>query len=335
LWLSWETARVFPDQLRGQCCAPLKNLPSEERVALLHEAAKVRLGNKGTMFEARARQVGWEQCLWEALFRGLGYKHNVWPMQRLGELRPRWQTGCTEPGPLQARLLGLSGLLPAELTRTRPSTDRYVRGVWDQWWRERDEFSDVILPRSVWRLHGLRPANHPQRRLALAATWCLADSIPAKLQAWCAKDLTKRQMCSSLLEALQVASDEFWSWHWTLQSARLGKAQPLLGPTRLADLAVNVVIPWLWIRALEGKNREISRRLEQRYFEWPAAEDNSLLRLARDRLLGENDRHILANAAAQQGLIQMVRDFCEHSNSICAGCRLPELVRDFQKERKV
>lgn len=332
-WLNWESTRVFPDQLRGKCCAPLRKLSSQERLALLHEAARVRLGGKGEMFEARARQVGWEQSLWESLFRALGYKHNVWPMQRLGELRSRWLPGCTQSSALQARLLGLSGLLPAELTRTRLAPDRYVRGVWDQWWRERDEFSDVILPRNAWRLHGLRPANHPQRRLALAAGWSLSESLPAKLETWCAEDLSKHHMCSSLLEALQVASDDFWSWHWTLQSSRLKKAQPLLGPTRLADLAVNVVIPWLWIRAFEGKNQEVCKRLEQRYFQWPAAEDNSVLRLARERLLGENDRRILFDAAAQQGLIQMVRDFCENSNSVCDGCKLPELVRDFQRER--
>ena len=333
LWLNWESTRVFPEQLRGKCCAPLKNLSAEERMELLHEAARVRLSSKGALFEARARQVGWEQSLWEGLFRALGYKHNVWPMQRLGELRTRWQPGCTEPGPLQARLLGLSGLLPAELTRTRIGADRYVRGVWDQWWRERNEFSDVILPRSVWRLHGLRPANHPQRRLALAAGWSLLESLPAKLEAWCAEELPKHQMCSSLLKVLQVAGDEFWSWHWTLQSARLGKEQPLLGPTRLADLAVNVVIPWLWIRAVEGKNQQVRRRLDLRYFQWPVAEDNSLLRLARERLLGQNDRRMLPTASAQQGLIQIVRDFCEHSNAVCDGCRLPELVRDFQRER--
>jgi len=26
-------------------------------------------------------------------------------------------------------------------------------------------------------------------------------------------------------------------------------------------------------------------------------------------------------------LMQIVRDFCEHSNAICADCRFPELVR--------
>ena len=73
----------------------------------------------------------------------------------------------------------------------------------------------------------------------------------------------------------------------------------------------------------------MQRALERRYFAWPAAEDNSVLRLARQRLLGETSPRALPGAAAQQGLIQMVRDFCDHSNSICEHCKLPELVKDW------
>ena len=36
---------------------------------------------------------------------------------------------------------------------------------------------------------------------------------------------------------------------------------------------------------------------------------------------------VLKGAAQQQGLMQIVRDFCEHSNAICADCRFPELVQ--------
>ena len=36
-------------------------------------------------------------------------------------------------------------------------------------------------------------------------------------------------MADSLLGVLQVELDDFWSWHWTFRSARLKKAQPLLG----------------------------------------------------------------------------------------------------------
>jgi len=331
LWLGGENAPGFPEQLRGKCCAPLRHLPEERLIDLLHQAAGVRLRSKGSLFGARAKQVGWEQSLWEGLFRGLGYKNNVWPMQRLGELRLRWNHDGDSGGSsqtLQARLLGLSGLLPAELTRNEVGADTYLRAVWDRWWRERDGFSDVVLPRTLWRLHGLRPANHPQRRLALAAGWSVSGSVAGKLRSWCATQAKPCEMCRSLPALLQVPADDFWSWHWTLKSAQLKTPQPLLGPARAADLAMNVVIPWLWTRALEGQNQDVQATLEECYFSWPAAGDNSVLRLARERLLGRSDPHILANAAAQQGLIQLVRDFCDHSNSICEQCRLPELVRE-------
>jgi hypothetical protein len=230
---------------------------------------------------------------------------------------------------VQARLLGLSGLLPLELTRSGAGTDTYLRGVWDLWWRDRDGFSDAVLPRMLWRLHGLRPANHPQRRLALAAAWAVTTGLGARVERWCAKELANKELVGALFQALKVDADDFWSWHWTLNSPRFQKEQPLLGATRVTDLAINVVLPWLWIRAIEGENRSMQSRLEQRYFDWPAAEDNSVLRLARQRLLGGASHRELRNAATQQGLIQIIRDFCDHSNSICDQCRLPELVNDF------
>src|ERR1041385_2335444 len=98
-------------------------------------------------------------------------------MQRLGELRSRWASHG-DLIDVQARLRGISGLLPTELSRSRGGADRYFQRVWDQWWRERDEFSDCLLPNTMWRFHGQRPANHPQRRLALAAHWLAAGPAP-------------------------------------------------------------------------------------------------------------------------------------------------------------
>ncbi|MGH7973158.1 MAG: DUF2851 family protein, partial [Limisphaerales bacterium] len=350
LWLGGETAPGFPEEMRGQCCVPFRRLNEEQASELLRQAAHVRLRSKAAQFQARARQAGWEQALWEGMFRALGYKNNSWPMQRLGELRLRWSLGgdgeTKEEASLrdgveiesvlrvQARLLGLSGLLPSDFARAEPGTGRYLRGVWDHWWRERDEFSDAILPKSLWRLHGLRPANHPQRRLALAAAWSMAGNLGAKLERWCAQDSPTRELACSLLETLRVNSDYFWSWHWTLNSPRFAKEHPLLGATRVTDLAVNVVLPWLWIRAVEGKNQTVQQKLEERYFNWPAAEDNSVLRLARERLLGGTAPRAMPGAAAQQGLIQIVRDFCDHSDAICSGCKMPELVKDLWAAKK-
>jgi hypothetical protein len=329
LQLDHTSVRTLPETTLGQCSAPLRDLPEAVLVELLREAAKVRLQNKAAQFRVRAQHVGWEQSLWEGLFRALGYKHNVWPMQHLAEQRERWQRKRDALLTLQGRLLGLSGLLPAELSRNPSSANDYLRRVWDSWWRERDEFSDCTLPRSVWRFHGLRPANHPQRRLALAAHWLYDGTLPERIEHWCATAISDRALLHSLVRIFEIKEDEYWSWHWTFRSNRLKKAQPLLGEKRVTDLAVNVVLPWLWSRARQGQNEKLTNVIEQRFEAWPAAEDNSVLRLARQRLLGRTvlRQSNLRTAAAQQGLLQIVRDFCDHSNATCDGCRFPELVR--------
>ena len=330
-WLGSETAGSYPIELLGHCCAPLSGFDPVRLTKLLHEAAMVRFQSKAAQFQARARQAGWEQALWEGLFRALGYKHNVWPMQRLAELRERFDASKTPSDPLvlQARFLGAAGLLPDQLPGVSVSGVNFPRRLWDIWWRERDAYADVLLPRSLWRFSGIRPANHPQRRVALAAYWLAGRALPAGLEKWALATATEQSYADSLLKLFTVDADEFWSRHWTLRSKRLLKAQALVGPTRVTELAVNVVLPWLWMRAVEGKNDTLRVELERRFLEWPSAEDNAVLRLARQRLLGRAPARLLRGAAAQQGLLQVVRDFCEHSNALCAECRFPELVRQW------
>ena len=327
LALALENESGLPPNLRGQCSAPLGELSAPRLAEMLRAAAKVRFENKAGAILARARNAGWEQALWENLFRALGYKNNTWPMQNLAETKPVWTRGAASAFELQARLLGVSGLLPAELTRAEKTTDTFLRRAWDAWWRDRDEFAACTLPRSVWKFHGLRPANHPQRRLALASHWLAAGGLAGRIDAWCVAEMPERAWLESLHGIFQAPRDEFWSWHWTFKSAPMVRPQPLLGGTRVTDLAVNVVLPWLWVRAREGGSEKVLAEVERRFYGWPAAEDNSLLKLARQRLLGTANARILNGAAQQQGLIQIIRDFCEHSNAVCADCRFPDLVR--------
>lgn len=329
-WLCSDVVGEFSAEHLGRCCAPLRDIPAERIGRLLRQAAAVRFRAKASHLQARARQAGWEQALWEGLFRALGYKQNVWPMQRLAELRLRLgHDSPREPLEWQARLMGAAGLLPDELPRGNSSGSVYVRELWDSWWRQRESLLDCAMPRSLWCFSGLRPSNRPERRVALAAHWLAASTLPAALEQWCAASWPDRKLVPSLAEAAQVEPDRFWSWHWTFRTPRLRRAQPLLGHTRLTDLAVNVVLPWLWVRAGEGSSPALQKEIERRYFVWPVAEDNAVLRLARRRLLGTESRALLRTAAAQQGLIQIVRDFCEQSNAVCGGCRFPELVRDW------
>ncbi len=326
LALALENESGLPEKLRGKCSAPLRELSEPQLTELLQAAAKVRFQNKATAILARAKNSGWEQALWENLFRALGYKNNIWPMQNLAETKSRWARGANSTFEIQARLLGISGLLPDELTRAQKSSDTFLRRAWDFWWRDRDELETCTLPRATWKFHGLRPANNPQRRLALAAHWLASKNLISKIESWCATEIPDKKLLESLHEIFQVEHDEFWSWHWTFKSARMIKPQPLLGEARVTDLAVNVILPWLWVRAKEGDSEKLQRKIERRFFAWPTADDNSVLKLARQRLLVTGNARILKGAAQQQGLMQIVHDFCEHSNAVCDDCRFPELV---------
>ena len=329
-WLDSEGARGVAEEWIGQCAAPLLAWPRESLLDLLRQAALARLRRKASDFLARARQAGWEQSLWEGLLRALGYKNNVWPMQRLGELKPRLQGAALGDDPVlawQARLLGVSGLLPADLTRQQRRADDYLRRVWDQWWRERDQFGDCVLPSKLWHLAGLRPANRPERRLALAAHWWAENQLVRRLEAWFAGPCADGELLPSLLKAFEVPKDDFWSRHWTLRSPDLTAAQPLLGEARVTDLAVNVVLPWFWVRAHEAGQQALEAEAERRYLAWRPAEDNAVLKQARARVLGGMEPRVFSTAALQQGLLQIVRDFCDHSDALCAGCPLPGLAK--------
>jgi hypothetical protein len=41
---------------------------------------------------------------------------------------------------------------------------------------------------------------------------------------------------------------------------------PRIGPQRVADLAINVILPWFWMRAVAGQNYSLQRLARQRLF---------------------------------------------------------------------
>ena len=107
----------------------------------------------------------------------------------------------------------------------------------------------------------------------------------------------------------------------------------MLGAGRLHDIAVNVILPWLYARASADDNTGLRQRVVERYFAWPKGQDNSRLRFVRQRLLGVR-RISLRGAAAQQGLLQVQADFCNRTNALCDDCVFPDLVHLHSLEKR-
>lgn len=319
-----ELGTDIPVTSEGLCARVFKTWENEKIKLFLEHAALYRLEQKSVQLTARARDAGWEQALIEWLFRALGYKHNIWPFQCMGEIYPQIReikNGLSDTTCLEALLLGVSGLLPDDLPRVDEENDGYVRALWDFWWRERGALSEHILPQSVWRFHGIRPANHPQRRLALGARWLSDKRFVDKLRSWFNQD--EKDCEKEFLRLLTPADENYWNWHYTIKSKRLSSPKPLIGNERATDIAMNVVLPWFFAMARENRDLESENRVINYYLNWSAGEDNAILKLARKRFFGSGCDLEISSAAMQQGLIQISKNFCENSDSLCSNCALP------------
>jgi len=330
-WAAAEPLGDLPAKLHGLCCAPMSEASDDEVRNILRQAARVRLESKSTLLRNRAKHSGWEQALWEGLFTGLGYKQNQWPMRNLAiaipELRERLGRRMRSSSDWLAVLLGIGGLLPVELPRSELKKSEHLRKLWDVWWRLRDELAHLIQPPEVWRMSGVRPANRPERRLALAAQWLADASFIRRLEQWFTNANKEPDSARLILPLLNGQPDDFWESHFTFSSRPLKRPAPLLGPGRATDMAINTILPWFYARANAGKDQAVREQVGQIYFNWPRADDNAVLKLARQRLLGTVSTKLFKTAAHQQGLLQIVRDFCAKTDSLCTDCPFPDYVK--------
>ena len=135
-----------------------------------------------------------------------------------------------------AHLFGLSGFLPNEsVTRLQSEPRAWLRKLWEIWWKARGALDYALLPRSQWKLAGLRPLNRPERRLAALAQ--IVPRIPELLAS-----LTSRNedLFSRTLLAIR---DPFWEKHATLSGSELRTPCRLIGEERVHDILINVFWP--------------------------------------------------------------------------------------------
>lgn len=315
----------------GACEPALKPASPETIAALLEDAGLSRLRTKARRLTRWIQRAGIEQALYAAVMEALGFKHNKEPMRRLAERLPVARLRELPAVQAQALLLGVAGFLPERTVAGRDeATRRYVKRLWDVWWKVRDELADRLLSRDEWRLAGLRPANFPWRRLAavaqlLAAHWELWPKIADALDSQ--PEPKRAARLASLFTDLE---DAYWSGRFSFGSKPRPEPELLIGAARARDIVVNVLLP---VAVAQGKLLEqpsLIEAAEKVFAAHPPLESNALIRFTAHRLFGQRvPPRLLRTAARQQGLLQIFHDFCLSDRSACERCRFPELARQF------
>jgi hypothetical protein len=267
--------------------APLAGLESVKIRALLEAAARHRLDLKAAAIRRYADAHGEDEAHFAALAVALGYKQNQTPFLLLAQ-----KVGLRAAS--EAVLFGVAGFLEAP---EPPAADREVRGylreLWETWWKLRADCERWILPRDAWHLAGIRPANHPHRRVAALAE--IARRWPAVRDAL-GKDGT------ALVRTLAGLEHPFWSRRFNLQAAALKNPQALVGPERIRDIVINIHHPLAVARDEAAWPAYLAERGPA-----PAA----IMRATARKLFGRASeaRRFFAPACIQQGLLQIERDY--------------------------
>lgn len=259
----------------------------DETIQWLESAGEERLRQKAVRMALLMEQQGGVQALYEEMAAALGYKYNKAPFRQLTQRLPierlhteygsDWKT-------VYSVLLGLSGLLPRQPSAHWPPASRAeLRGLWDSWWREQHKWEEIEpVARAEWRLAGLRPLNHPVRRLCALAQWTAAGLFFNPPRS---------------VDSLEDFQPSFWGCHtgWS------GKETPaeLVGQGRARTILINVLSPYF----LAKGQGDILKKL-------PVEPMNSVIRETAYTLFGpDHSPKLYRTALARQGLIQIFNDF--------------------------
>ena len=145
--------------------------------------------------------------------------------------------------------------------------------------------------RSEWTTSGVRPANHPAKRILGAARILdgLLDPGPA-------------QSISSLVRGDDAKG-----------LSSLLEARPFVGAGRARELAANVALPFTHARARAAGDLELESASLEMFGRLPALQENSVTREMR-RLLADMGKSIRPGGARrQQGLMHLYKSMTRRS----------------------
>lgn len=312
---------------RTPCSILLSEWDPDRIAALLESAGEERLRRKALRLANAVQEQNPEQVLYKEVLCALGYKKNSNAFKHLADqvpLEALKEDSRFNPVAAYALLAGVAGLLPNRMhARWDEETRAFIRQVWNHWWKYQSKYHARLLSRKDWVLHGLRPHNHPLRRLMFAAIlFSHKESLNRRLPKY--HSGKPAEWLKKTMQLLGTRSSVYWCFRLALGGKKQRKAVPLVGSGRLAAIISNVLVPFM---IAEGKpEANYSELLRQ----VPAEEDNNIIRKTAHVLLGpDHNPRLYRTGLRQQGMLQIFHDFCLNDRSNCQACPLTKNLAGF------
>ncbi|MGM0381280.1 MAG: DUF2851 family protein, partial [bacterium] len=284
-----------------------------------------KIGNCWLMKRAAAfNKIPKSGRLWQSLVEALGYTANHsafrYLARRLGAKRFYQQIEAADSGlELESWLLGVGGWLE------RPFSGKINRTVYRRrkLWENNFPGKQALVKTQNWNRRAVRPHCYPLRRwIAFGrASRCLGE----KWKTWLEKqpiitagEKFRRLFTAKLSDYFSLPARNYWKFHYTCSDCRHKSVPAPVGETWFDQVIVNVILPWLYFRALAGKTAYRCREVEDILKSYPPVLNNRRTKKIKEQS-GNNDFQ-WKNISQQQGAVFLYKKFCRAGN--CESCPL-------------
>ena len=319
---------LLPVAGKVPCSGIALNSP-EKIIQIIDAAGTARFQEKAGHFQRQLKCQGAGQSLYQGIMMALGYARNQAPFQELAtkiplaELEPalsggnHFRAGRLDP---DALLLGTAGLLPSQRPECEysPFEDYdYVNKLEKVW--EALRRADIMDYRA-WQFFRVRPANSPLRRIVginLLLQRYRENGLPHGLVAL-VREVPPENGSRVLEDGLMTEDAGYWAGRFDFGKGYPGLNKWLIGQTRAAEIAINILLPFVYGRGKENGETALAEKALALFDSYPPAETNTVARhmMAQFGLRGSQ----VNSARRQQGLLHLYKKRCTQGK--CGECEL-------------
>ena len=332
--ISQRPNRVYPTTTSGMpCFKNVESLTAGTMAEFLDSAGTERFLVKATKFQADLAQLEASQCLYRGIMGALGYSKNKLPFLELARRLPLQILELMTEGEIsdeeclarqQALLLGTAGLLPSQRSHWHQKGE--LEGEWidklDRLWASSCQTGAMSY--NDWHLFKVRPNNFPVRRL-VAMSYIIVRYRQEGIFDGVVNTVKEAALSHNpyiLEKGLVVTASGYWASHFDFGSGSRIKILTLLGNSRAADIAVNVLLPFIVAWSRFTSQPEIERKAFDLYHCYHKLVINSIERHMTNQL--GLSRSLVNSAQRQQGLIHIYNTLCTQGRCNCCPLTQPE-----------
>ena len=310
------------------CYLAARALPMEKIAEMLDAAGRERFLAKAAAFRDGLCRDTPKQTLYRGIMGALGYAKNKLPFAELADRVPLHRLEAVAQQPLtegqclarqQALLLGTAGLLPSQqgIGHSAVTSKHQVEAL-ERYWTEYGHSHRMSA--DSWCLVKVRPNNSPVRRIAGISYLLLRCRKEGILQEIVNLILETRvnQAYSALVAGLTVMSSGYWKTHYELGCHRGHAIPALIGSSRAAAIAVNIVLPFTYAWSRLKARPELATKTLEIFSTGPKTGTNAIERHM-SKQMGRSCMPI-NSAQRQQGLLHIYKTLCTQGK--CAVCPL-------------